>query len=98
MKKCVCGILLLVYSMSCDARDHKKNDYVVKTFKKQKPLKSHGTYRPAVIASSHQEKSEHDFSALKRRYPRNYNLKYNVNRVEYDDFGYTPWSIRNKQL
>ena len=31
------------------------------------------------------------FGHLKRRYPRKYNFKRNLNRLERDDFGYTPF-------
>ena len=44
---------------------------------------------------SYLQKNESEmFAHLKRRYPRKYNFKRNLNRLERDDFGYTPFSSR----
>lgn len=38
------------------------------------------------------------FTQIKRRYPRKYAVKYNVPRIENDDFGFAPYVIKQKHI
>lgn len=43
---------------------------------------------------SRQKNDTETFGHLKRRYPRKYNFKKNLDRLERDDFGYAPFSLK----